>query len=145
MFRSLHGQSVIRGVRAMVDSINEKIYDKIFESVARGEMPDVNDLLDDADQVLLKRRILSLRRERYPPITTHDIPDDADDPVLNQLRDCGLVNAPDDPVKVIYHPQVRSHRRRRGCHHAACTCSFSHASDVFVLRVPASLRALMGV
>jgi glycogen(starch) synthase len=39
-----------------------------------------------------------------PTIVTHDLVDDAHDPVMNQLRTCHLLNREDDPVKVIFHP-----------------------------------------
>jgi glycogen(starch) synthase len=42
-------------------------------------------LLSAEDQVLLKRRIFALKRSLYPPIVTHNMVDDANDPVLNQI------------------------------------------------------------
>ena len=45
------------------------------------------------------------RSHRQPSIVTHDLWDDASDPVLKHLRYRGLFNAADDPVKVIFHPE----------------------------------------
>jgi glycogen(starch) synthase len=36
---------------------------------------------------------------------THDLADDAGDPILRHLRHRGLFNAEDDPVKVVFHPE----------------------------------------
>jgi glycogen(starch) synthase len=36
---------------------------------------------------------------------THDLHDDAGDPVLRQIRHVGLINAQDDPVKIVFHPE----------------------------------------
>ena len=38
---------------------------------------------------------------RQPPIVTHDLLDDAADPILKHLRHRALFNAQHDPVKVI--------------------------------------------
>ncbi len=44
------------------------------------------------------------KTHRQPLIVTHDLADDANDPVLNHLRHRHLFNAADDPVKMIFHP-----------------------------------------
>lgn len=84
------------------------------------------DLLSAEDQVLLKRRIFALRRGSYPPIVTHNMMDDANDPILNQLRRVKLFNAPSDRVKVVFHPDFLNSNNPilgldyeefvRGCH-----------------------------
>ena len=38
-------------------------------------------------------------------IVTHDLVDDANDPVLKHLRHRQLFNAADDPVKIVFHPE----------------------------------------
>src|SRR5436190_765841 len=40
-----------------------------------------------------------------PTIVTHDLIDDANDPILKHFRHRGLFNAADDPVKVVFHPE----------------------------------------
>jgi hypothetical protein len=83
-------------------------------------------LLSAEDQVLLKRRIFALKRSLYPPIVTHNMVDDANDPVLNQIRRVKLFNSPSDRVKVIFHPDFLNSNNPilgldyeefvRGCH-----------------------------
>src|SRR5690606_23393065 len=62
-------------------------------------------LIDDDAAVKLKRAIHAWRTSRWPSIVTHDLADDADDPILKHLRHRNLINGTDDPVKVIFHPQ----------------------------------------
>jgi glycogen(starch) synthase len=62
-------------------------------------------LLDEDDRVRLKQTIHAWRTGRQPPIVTHDLVDDANDAILQHLRHRGLFNAPDDAVKVVFHPQ----------------------------------------
>lgn len=85
-----------------------------------------DNLLSAEDQVLLKRRIFALKRSTFPPIVTHNMADDANDPILNQLRRVKLFNAPSDRVKVVFHPDFLNSNNPvlgldyeefvRGCH-----------------------------
>jgi glycogen(starch) synthase len=56
---------------------------------------------------------------------THDLYDDGGDQVLNHLRHRNLLNGPDDPVKIVFHPEFVSMNSLfsldyeqfvRGCH-----------------------------
>jgi glycogen(starch) synthase len=85
--------------------IAQQMGNKIFRSAAEGRMPTFAELLSEDAQVRLKRATHAWRTHRQPLIVTHDLVDDANDPVLQQLRFCHLFNGPDDPVKVIFHPQ----------------------------------------
>lgn len=62
-------------------------------------------LLSEEDKVLLKRRVFALKRSGLPPIVTHNMVDDYNDPVINHLRQLELYNKHDDRVKVIFHPE----------------------------------------
>lgn len=89
-------------------------------------MPQTAELLDDSDLIPLKRRIFSLRRDSLPPIVTHNMTDDSNDPILNQLRRVHLFNSREDRVKVVFHPEFLSSNNPlfgldyedfvRGCH-----------------------------
>jgi len=67
-------------------------------------MPSLDDLLSDEDKILLKRRIFALKRNSLPPVTTHNMADDPNDPILNQIRRVKLFNHSTDRVKIIFHP-----------------------------------------
>jgi glycogen(starch) synthase len=83
-------------------------------------------LLSEEDIVMLKGRILSSKSHGLPPIVTHNMVDDAHDPVLNGLRAVRLFNHKEDKVKVIYHPEFLNENSPligidyedflRGCH-----------------------------
>ena len=69
------------------------------------EVPDVDSLMSAEDKILLKRRVFALRRHSLPPVTTHNMADDANDPILNQIRRVQLFNRSSDRVKIIFHPE----------------------------------------
>lgn len=90
------------------------------------EVASVDDLLSDEDKILLKRRIFALKRNSLPPVTTHNMADDATDPILNQIRRVQLFNSSSDRVKVVFHPDFLNSNNPilgldyeefvRGCH-----------------------------
>jgi len=74
----------------------------------------------------LKRRVFALKRNSLPPITTHNMADDATDPILSQVRRVQLFNTHHDRVKIIFHPDFLNSNNPilgldyeefvRGCH-----------------------------
>jgi len=109
---ALRGQAVTKSLQATVDEIKDSIGRRLFEKAARytgesgTEVPDPKDLLTNQDKILLKRRVFALKRSSYPAIVTHNMADDANDPILNQIRRVQLFNHPSDRVKIIFHPEV---------------------------------------
>ena len=76
--------------------------------------------------VVLKRRIFALKRDTLPPVVTHNMLDDVNDPLLKHLRRVQLYNRPQDRVKVVFHPEFLNSNNPlfsldyddfvRGCH-----------------------------
>ncbi len=92
-------------LRNTCDDITSHISARLMHTAVHGKLPELNDLLTEYDQMRLKRLIHARHREALPSICTHDMVFDAEDPILNQLRTCQLFNGPDDPVKVVFHPE----------------------------------------
>lgn len=63
-------------------------------------MPDEKELLTKEDRVKMKRCLYALQRYGLPPVTTHNVVDDWNDPVLNAIRRCQMFNTVHDRVKV---------------------------------------------
>lgn len=109
---ALKGQAVTKQLRDTVESIQARIGERLFERTARyqgeasgSDLIDPSTLLSESDKILLKRRIFALKRNSLPPVVTHNMADDANDPILNQIRRVQLFNRPQDRVKVIFHPE----------------------------------------
>jgi glycogen(starch) synthase len=108
---ALKGQAVTKQLRETVTEIQNRIGNRIFEHAARytgehgTEVPDPKTLFSDEDKILLKRRVFALKRNSLPPVVTHNMADDASDPILNQIRRVQLFNRSTDRVKVIFHPE----------------------------------------
>ncbi|QLG70878.1 hypothetical protein HG535_0A08240 [Zygotorulaspora mrakii] len=133
---ALRSQAVVKALENSVNEVTNLIGKRIFEHAMRyphkgihSEIPnDLDELLKSSDKVLLKKRVLALRRPdgELPPVVTHNMVDDANDPILNQIRHVQLFNHPSDPVKMIFHPEFLSANNPilgldydefvRGCH-----------------------------
>ncbi|PVU91309.1 hypothetical protein BB561_004472 [Smittium simulii] len=102
---TLKGQALIKQLRDTVSQISSNVNSRIFENASRQVVVDPSTLISKQDNILLKRRVLSLKRDSLPPIVTHNMEDDSNDPVLNQIRRLQLFNNSHDRVKVVFHPQ----------------------------------------
>ncbi|KAI9654372.1 MAG: glycogen synthase isoform 1 [Bathelium mastoideum] len=106
---ALKGQAVIKSLQDTVKVIEQNVGKKLFErSLAwheGQELPEDKELVTSADKIMLRRRLFAMKRGTLPPIVTHNMVNDADDPILNQIRRCHLFNHPSDRVKVIFHPE----------------------------------------
>ncbi|KAA8914581.1 hypothetical protein TRICI_002869 [Trichomonascus ciferrii] len=128
---TLKGQAVIKALNDTVSEIQERIGKRIFEHCARHtdgapELLEHEHLLTGGDKVVLKRRVFALRRNSLPPIVTHNMADDVNDPILTQIRRVQLFNHPTDRVKIVFHPEFLNSNNPilpldyedfvRGCH-----------------------------
>lgn len=106
---SLKGQAVIKSLREAVSVIERNIGKRLYERALRwhdgDSLPEEKDLLTNQEKVDLRRRLFSMKRSALPPIVTHNMVNDHEDPILNQLRRVKLFNDREDRVKVVFHPE----------------------------------------
>lgn len=101
----LQSQSMFDDLKNWCGELEARMGRRLFVTAANGRIPKYEDLLVDDSIVRLKQSIAAWRTGRQPPVVTHDLVDDANDPVLKHIRYRQLFNAPDDPVKMVFHPQ----------------------------------------
>jgi len=102
--KALQTRAMLNEFRTAADAIKEDIGNQLFHEAACGSIPDLNALMEDYWRLRLRRAIHAWKSHAPPAIVTHDLIDDANDPVLNQLRNCKLFNLESDRVKVVFHP-----------------------------------------
>ncbi|KAJ1555431.1 hypothetical protein HK096_010870, partial [Nowakowskiella sp. JEL0078] len=101
---ALRGQAIMKQLHETVQDIQQSVGKRVFESAAKGIMPK-EPMFTEQDLVLLKRRVYALKRDTLPPIVTHNMTDDASDPILRHIRQVQLFNGREDRVKVVFHPE----------------------------------------
>ncbi len=104
----LRNQSMFDELSKMCENITEEMGQALLHSVSMGRLPERGELMSEEAVVRLKRGMHAWRSPKQPPIVTHDLWNDATDPVLSQLRACHLFNARHDAVKIVFHPDFVS-------------------------------------
>ena len=106
---ALKGQAVIKSLHETINTITTNVGKRLFErSLAWHEgsdLPEDKELILPADKIMLRRRLFAMKRHTLPPIVTHNMVNDSEDPILNQIRRCQLFNHPSDRVKIVFHPE----------------------------------------
>jgi glycogen(starch) synthase len=101
----LQNQQMYDDLRKTCQDLQEHMGRMLFDAAVAGRVPQATELIGDDAIVRLKRALHAWRRGGQPTVVTHDLWDDAKDPVLSHIRHRGLFNAPSDPVKVVFHPE----------------------------------------
>ncbi|KAM9471527.1 glycogen [starch] synthase, muscle isoform 1-T3 [Salvelinus alpinus] len=105
---TLKGQAVRKQLWDTAHTVKERFGKKLYESLLVGQLPDVSKMLDKDDFTMMKRAIFATQRQCQPPICTHNMLEDSNDPILTCIRRIGLFNSSADRVKVIFHPEFLS-------------------------------------
>lgn len=107
----LQSRAVMEEINRICTDIQNQVGEKLFYSITASttyKLPDLNQLVSDHLRLKLRRTIQSWKSNGMPSVVTHNIYDDATDPLLGFLRVSGLINKPDDKVKIVYHPDFLS-------------------------------------
>jgi len=93
----------------IVQTVDENITDvrvKILHSLVSNEEKVGNgDLFDESTRNILKKKVLKFNKnEGMPALCTHELNDEGNDPIIQGLRQNGLLNRVEDKVKAVYYP-----------------------------------------
>ncbi|MDX2188350.1 MAG: glycosyltransferase [Bacteroidota bacterium] len=104
---ALETRAILEEIRETCDSITKKVGEKLFYNAASNfdnKLPNLSEFVDDYWKLRLRRTLQTWRNSNLPLVVTHNLVNDAQDPILNYLRAANLVNHRHDPVKIVYHP-----------------------------------------
>ena len=118
-------QEILQTTQAIQQQVGRKLF---YESTVREDtkLPDLNEFVDEYWKLRYRRTLQSWKTKKNPPVVTHYLVNEEQDEVLAFLAEKGLANSPEDPVKVVYHPDFINssnplfgmdyHQFVRGCH-----------------------------
>jgi glycogen(starch) synthase len=104
----LRKRAQMEELRNTCEEIMKQVGEGLFVSSARGESPKLDGLADEYWMLRLRRIMQAWKSVGLPPVSTHDFPHGVGDEALNNFYRYRLTNSPDDPVKVVYHPDFIS-------------------------------------
>lgn len=112
---AMEKRGVLNELREITDRITEEVGPKLFQRAGSGGKLKLDDLVSEYWMLRYRRAQHAMKQNGLPMIVTHILEHESTDPVLNYMRMLGLVNRPDDPVKVVYHPDfINPHNRLWG-------------------------------
>lgn len=82
---SLRGHAVTKSLKNTITEIQRQMGKRMYDVCLSGRMPEHDDLLLKEDETKIKRCLYALQRHGLPPVTTHNIIDDWNDPVLETI------------------------------------------------------------
>lgn len=96
-------QEILQTCRAIQQQVGRRLF---YESTIRQEnqLPDLNDFVDEYWKLRYRRTIQSWKTKKNPLVVTHRLIQEETDEILNFLAAKNLQNNPEDPVKIVYHP-----------------------------------------
>ncbi len=101
----LQRQSMFEDLKSVCGGLEQEMGSRLFRAAAQGRLPNMADLLNDEELLRLRQSIQAWRTGPQPAIVTHDLVDDSKDAILQHFRHRHLFNTPDDPVKMVFHPE----------------------------------------
>ncbi len=107
----LQSRALLEEIRQTCSSIQRQLGERLFMEVTAGtnaKLPPMNELVDEYWKLRLRRNVTSWKTQKLPIVVTHLLENDADDEILDYVRENELYNAPDDRVKIVYHPDFIS-------------------------------------
>lgn len=126
----LESRALLEEIRRNCEVIQNEISRKYFYQVAskRDVLPisSMDKMVEEHQTLRLRRTVKTWSKNNMPAVITHDLVDEAHDPIMNYLKSSGLLNFKEDKVKVVYHPDFISSTNPlfrmeyydfiRGCH-----------------------------
>lgn len=116
-------QNLFRQTEPELDRVHGELRSHLLHFLTHRRVPDVSTLLSGEALAGLRATLRPAVRSGSAPLSTHLLP--VDDPLPRLLREAGLANGAQDPVRVIYSPtaptlddgllQLTEHEALRGC------------------------------
>jgi glycogen(starch) synthase len=104
----LQSRAMMEEIRQVCENIHSQVGKRLFiESTLRQEnrMPDLNNFVDDYWKLRYRRTVQSWKSNKLPPVVTHRLAgSEENEDIVKFVSRRGLINKPDDKVKIIYHP-----------------------------------------
>jgi glycogen(starch) synthase len=104
---TLQSKAMMQEIQEMCSVIQQQVGRKLFfESTTRQDtqLPDLNNFVDEYWKLRFRRTIQSWKTNKNPQVVTHKLIAEESDEILNALQARNLLNHPEDPVKIVYHP-----------------------------------------
>ncbi len=105
--QALQSRAIMEELKETCEAIQQQVGERLFFSAAQSntdKLPELSEFVDEYWRLRYRRTIQSWKVDHLPPVVTHNLVNDGEDPLLNFIRSSDMVNKPEDKVKIVYHP-----------------------------------------
>jgi glycogen(starch) synthase len=103
----LQSKAMMQEIFQTTEAIQKQVGKRLFyESTMKddNQLPDLNTFVDEYWKLRYRRTLQAWKTKKNPPVVTHRLVNEDSDEILLALQAKKLLNNPDDPVKIVYHP-----------------------------------------
>jgi len=103
----LQSKAMMQEIQQTCTAIQQQLGRRLFyESAVSSELkfPDLNDFVDEYWKLRYRRTLQSWKTKKNPEVLTNRLVNEDKDEIVHFLKAHNLQNQPDDPVKIVYHP-----------------------------------------
>ena len=104
----IESKALFEDIEDSVDDNLKEIRERIIYGLAQQKLPTKTKIFDEDFLLELRNKILSFKKEGYPPLSTHELVDEQNDLILKSFRESKLSNKKTDNVKVVFYPYYLS-------------------------------------
>ncbi len=100
----LENQTYFRNLKGLLEDHSQEVNTRIMSSLINDRRLTRKNIFKEDFLHDIKKKLNLLKREGTPPLCTHEMYDEENDPILNGLKKNGLMNKPEDRVKAVFYP-----------------------------------------
>ena len=104
----LQSRAVMEEIRQVCHSIQSQVGKRLFIEITQrldNRLPNLNEFVDDYWRLRYRRTVQSWKSNKLPPVVTHRLSSNEEsEDIVKFVSRRGLINKPEDKVKIIYHP-----------------------------------------
>ena len=100
----LESRAFFADIKDGVDDNINQIRNKIIYSIVSKKSITEKNIFDEDFMHENKKKVLKLMKKGNPALSTHDLHDEQNDPIIKSLNEAGLLNKKEDRVKVVFYP-----------------------------------------
>ena len=100
----LENRTFFKDIKDSVDDNINEIKNRIIYSIVSKKSITEKNIFDESFLHENKKKVLKLMKKGNPALSTHDLHDEQNDPIIKSLNESGLLNKKEDRVKVVFYP-----------------------------------------
>ncbi len=99
----LETKELLKDIKDSLEEVYGETREKTLYAIVSGKKITEKALFNKDFSFELKKKLLKLKRQGLPSLTTHNL-HNSQDLILKSLQECGLNNKKDDKVKIVFYP-----------------------------------------